>query len=591
MSMVKARQGNPSKKSAIIDIILGTGAQQTDATLSLQSISAPHILKNGGGGDDLPQSDAIVVKASATGLRSEFDPLHEVGPLPQNLRKLWNLNRFARQQQRNDTCIRAGAGADRRLIPWLNQVGADARSRSFSATKAPARVNRTAKILELVTGVMALVGAPVIMIGGFVLFGTFAAAQFRIHNFAEDYTSGVIAALVLLALIYFWPVPAAHRRVLMLLWLVRTGVTLGVMLAFEAGYGLDAKWYYVSGKALNNPVALLEFGAGTQNIRALVGLLSYVTDAYSSMKVIFSYVGLIAIYIFYRSAVICLGRENIVVLYALGLLPSLLFWSSILGKDPIVLLGIAIYCYGVAGLIVRQKITMLLYVAIGLFIASFIRVWLGVIFVTPLIITYVMSGRSSALTKLMFLLIAVPGFLLTLQGFSEQFSLETTQDLVTRTDQISGAWARGGSAQQIEGGFTSIRSMIAFMPIGAFTALFRPLPFEISNAFGMLAGLENAFLLSLFVVGLMRRGLGCFRQPVLLWALTTLLVWSAVYGFASYQNLGSAFRFRVQVVPILLLLGLYLTYAHHLGHRRYLGLKFGPVPPSQDQPPAPGPES
>ncbi len=438
---------------------------------------------------------------------------------------------------------------------------------------------------------MALVGTPVLMVAGFGMFGTFAAARFRIYDMTTDYAAGVIAALILLSLIYFWPVPAAHRRALFFLWLIRLGVTLGAMLPYEAYYSLDAAMYYLSGTALNDPVALLEFGAGTQNIRALVGLLSNITESYSAQKVIFSYVGLIAVYIFYRAATICLGQDKIVMLYALGLLPSLVFWSSILGKDPIVLLGIAIYCYGVAGLIVRKKITMLLYVAIGLFIASFIRVWLGIIFVTPLIITYVMSGRSSVLTKLIFLLIAIPGFLFTLQVFSEQFDLETTQDLVATTDQISGAWAYGGSAQQIEGGFTSIPSMIAFMPIGAFTALFRPLPFEIMNPFGMMAGLENAFILSLFAIGLMRCGFGWMRQPILLWAVTALLVWGAVYGFASYQNLGTAFRFRAQVVPILLLLGLYLTYAPLLRRRGYLGLKFEPVPSNQDQPPAPEPES
>ena len=451
-------------------------------------------------------------------------------------------------------------------------------------------MNRTAKIIELVTGFAALVGTPVIMIVGFSMFGSFAAARFRIYDMTTDYAAGVIAALVLLALIYFWPEPAAHRRALFLLWLMRIGVTLGAMLPYEALYGLDANWYYVSGKALNDPVALLEFGQGTQNIRALVGLLSNITESYSAQKVIFSYVGLIAVYIFYRAATLCLGQDKIVMLYALGLLPSLLFWSSILGKDPIVLLGIAIYCYGVAGLIVRQKISMLFYVALGLFIASYIRIWLGVIFVTPLIITYVMSGRFSVLTKLIFLLIGIPGFLLALQGFSEQFSLETAQDLVATTDRISGAWAHGGSAQQIEGGFTSIPSMIVFMPIGGFTALFRPLPFEVLNPFGLLAGLENAYILGLFVVGLMRRGFGLFRQPILLWALTTLLVWGAAYGFVSYQNLGSAFRFRMQVVPILLLLGLYLTYAHRLEPQRYLRPGSPRAATDETQPPAADPQ-
>ena len=446
-------------------------------------------------------------------------------------------------------------------------------------------MNRATRTLQFVTEFAALVGTPVMMIVGFGMFGSFAAARFRIHDMATDYTTGVIAALVLLVLINFWPVPAAHRRILMFLWLVRIGVTLGVMLPYEAYYGLDANWYYMTGKALNDPLALLQFGEGTQNITALVGLLSNITESYSAQKVIFSFVGLIAVYIFYRAATICLGQDRIAALYALGLFPSVLFWSSILGKDPVVLLGIAIYCYGVAGLIVRHKMSMLVYVAIGLFIASFIRIWLGVIFVTPLIITYVMAGRSSILMKLIFLLIAVPGFLFALQGFSEQFSVETAQDLVTRTDQISTSWAHGGSARQIEGGFSSIPSMVAFLPIGIFTALFRPLPFEVMNPFGLLAGLENAYILVLFVFGLMRHGLGGLRSPLLLWALTTLLVWGAVYGFVSYQNLGSAFRFRVQVVPILLLLALYLTYARHLYSEKYQRLKFTPEPPGQDQPP------
>jgi hypothetical protein len=422
------------------------------------------------------------------------------------------------------------------------------------------------------------------MIAGYVLFGKFAAVQFRIYDVAADYASGMAAALALLALIQFWPIPTAHRSVLSLLWLVRIGVTLGVMLAYEAFYGLDSAEYYLGGKALSAPLSALVFGEGTSNIRAIVGVLAELTSAYSAMKVIFSYIGLIAVYILYRSCVICLGKESIVALYALGLLPSLLFWTSILGKDPIVLLGIAIYCYGVAGMIVRQKMSMIVYVVIGLAIASFIRIWLGAIFVLPLIAAYVLAGRSSAFTKAVFVLITVPVFLIALQAFSERFSVETTQDLVKTTEQISSSWSRGGSAQEIQGGFDSIGSMLAFAPIGAFTALFRPLPFEVPNAFGMMAGLENAFILSLFVVGLTRRGFRWVRQPILLWAVSVLVVWGTVYGFASYQNLGTAFRFRAQVAPILLLLGLYLTYGHRLNPAKDLRLRFWPLPPSQGKP-------
>jgi hypothetical protein len=84
--------------------------------------------------------------------------------------------------------------------------------------------------------------------------------------------------------------------------------------------------------------------------------------------------------------------------------------------------------------------------------------------------------------------------------------------------------------------------------------------------------------LALIVLGILRRGIGWLQQPILLWAFMALVVWGAVYGFASYQNLGTAFRFRAQVTPILLLLGLYLTFGTALRPARYLGLRAQPGP-------------
>ncbi len=428
-----------------------------------------------------------------------------------------------------------------------------------SATGAHLDLSRLAQNLKLLTELAALFGTPLVMLVAFAAFGATAAAQFRVFDVNADYLTGVGVALILLASIHFWPVPAEHRKALTLLWMLRTGVTLGLMLAFESVYLIDARMYYLSGLALNDPLATMAYGDGTQIVRAIVALLKGITTSYSAMKVMFSYVGLVAVYVFYLAFRTCIGTERIALLYLLGLMPSVLFWTSILGKDPIVLLGIAIYCYGAAGIFVHQRLSMLMFVALGLAIAASIRIWLGVVFLTPLIASYVLAGRTSPAMKALFLAAAIPLFLWALQSFSQKFELETAQDLVMTTDRLSGAWARGGSAQQIEHGFTSIGSMLAFAPIGSFTALFRPLPFEIPNAFGMLAGLENAVILWLFAYGILRRGLSWLRQPVLLCAVLILLVWGTVYGFASYQNLGTAFRFRAQVAPILLMLGIYLA--------------------------------
>lgn len=420
------------------------------------------------------------------------------------------------------------------------------------------------RILRLLLYALALAGTPTLMFLGYNLFSGWAGSNLGIANIGSDYAEGVIVAVVLLGSLLLWPVPRAHRRALVLLWLVRMGVGLGAMLAFESIYRGDIDNYYFVGLILNEPLSKFTFGGGTFNIQALVGLIVQVTDSFNAVKMVFSYMGLVAIYAFYRTATMCMGQERIAVLYLLGMIPSLLLWTSILGKEPVVLLGISIFCYGAAGLLVRRQASMLIWVVLGLLIAASIRVWLGAIFVMPLIFTFMMASRTPPIAKLAFIAIAAPAFLLALQVFAQRFQLETAEDLVHTTDVLSSAWARGGSAQLIGFSFDSLESMVKFLPIGTFTALFRPLPLEVPNAFGLVAGLENALLLSLLLIGVMRRGVGWLGHPVLLWAATTLFVWGAVYGFVSYQNLGTGFRWRTQVTPLLFLLGMYLAFGHYL---------------------------
>jgi hypothetical protein len=442
-------------------------------------------------------------------------------------------------------------------------------------------VNRSTAPIKVISEAWAYLLTPTAIIVGNSLFGLAAAVRFNILDQEGDFIAGAVASALLLAAIQILPLPSSHKRALSILWLIRVGVAMGMMLPYEAHYSLDANVYYARGILLNDPWAWFGFGHGTSNVTAIIGLLSNVTQSYSAIKLVFSFTGLAAVYTFYRAVRLALGRESLELLYLLGIFPSILFWSSILGKDPITLLGIAVFCYGAVGVIAGYGLSMLVFVIAGLIIASFIRVWLGFVFLTPLLAAMVLTGRSSGVVKAGFLLLTVPVFLFMLQSFAERFSLETAEDLVARTDQISQAWAHGGSAQAIQGGFGSLQEMILFIPLGAFTALFRPLPGEILNGFGMLAGIENATLLGLILRGLVSHGIGWIRKPVLLWAVLTLVSWSAIYGFASFQNLGTAFRFHVQAAPILLMLGLYLNFGHGDGFRQSLPASRTP-PDSKD---------
>lgn len=406
-----------------------------------------------------------------------------------------------------------------------------------------------------------IVAVPAVVALCYAVAGRHAAIVFRISDMEADFLSGILAAILILGLIQILPVPRPHRGLLSLLWLARTGVTLGLMLLYESHYvTLDATFYYRAGLALQDPLGAFAFGEGTGNMAALTGVLSGLTTSYSALKVIFSAIGLAAVYLFYRAAVRATGAEHEGLLLLLGLMPSILFWTSILGKEPVTSLGIGLFALGAVGVLRDRSVPAVGLALAGLLIAASVRVWLGAIFLAPLLAALLVTGRVPVTVKIAAGLAALPAFLLAAEAFSEQFRIATAEDLVLQTNLIAEGFATGGSAQRLVQGFGSFGEMIAFLPVGMFTALFRPLPGEILNPFGLLAGLENAAVLALLVRGVLRNGAApVLHDPVLVWAVLTLLAWAAVYGFASYHNLGTAFRFRQIVAPIL------IAFAVHYG--------------------------
>lgn len=368
-----------------------------------------------------------------------------------------------------------------------------------------------------------------------------------------DFTIAFVWWALILPLLFLFPKHRDEKQALVALWVVRLGVTLGFMLFYEANYGLDAYGYFQRGMTDPDAWRDFRFGEGTTNMAALASVhASVIPQSYHAMKVTSAAIGLLAVFAFYKAGSLLLRRRDVNLLYLLGLFPSILFWGSILGKDPITLLGIGLFVLGVIGFFRSRAGVHIAVAAAGVLIAASIRTWLGMILLFPISVFFVAGQRRFA-RKVVLGVIAIPALVISLNSFQERFQIETAEELVERTDKISGAWTHGGSGQEVEG-FGSIPRMVAFMPLGAFTALFRPLPGEVMNAFGLLASVENVALLVALVWIVRTRRWRRLRSPEALWLIVTVLVWAAIYGFVSYQNLGTAVRFKVQVTPIIVLL-------------------------------------
>ena len=395
-----------------------------------------------------------------------------------------------------------------------------------------------------------------------------------------DYAKALAWAFVLGLSIIMWPVQKRDKSALLVIWCVKIVVTLGVMLFYENNYILDAYTYYAAPNSSNFVWEGFKFGQGTINIFHFSWLhQQLIPNSYHAVKVSLAMVGLLAVYILYRSAALVFSTSNIKILYFLGLFPSILFWSSILGKDPVVLLGIAVYVYGVVLWVRKNNSRGILYLAIGVLIAASIRVWLGLILLVPLSV-FILIRLSGAAGKFLFITAAVLLTFFSYSIFQERFKIESMEDIYLTSSTISQGWSHGGSGQKIDTEWTGAVGMVAFLPSAAFTALFRPLPGEILNPFGLLAGLENVFLLWLAFMAAKRFRIRHLRDPLVSWGLLLIVVWASVYGFVSYQNLGSAVRFKLQILPIMLGVFYYIKNSQYQNRkvisRRVSNLKSSP---------------
>ena len=402
----------------------------------------------------------------------------------------------------------------------------------------------------------------------FLSFVVVSGANIPAPDLARDYAIGVVWALLLGASILAWPVSRGDRRALLGIWGVKCVVALGLMLPYEANYWtLDAYDYFDFPRNMLYGWQSFGFGMGTDNVMALSWLHQQLLPAsYHALKMSCAMLGLLAVYLFYRAAELYLGRPDRRVLYVLAFAPSILFWSSILGKDPIVLLGIALCTYGFIGWYRERERRYAIVFVLGVVVASAMRPWLAPILLAPLPVVAVRLA-SGPLRRTAWLVAGVVLALLMVKLVRQYTNIASIQDVVDTADSLARALAMGGSGQEPPRPLTSVGSLVTFLPLGLFTALFRPLPGEVPNPFGVMAGVENVALLLFAGFAALRARLRDFRDPVVLWAVALLAAWGGLYAFLSYSNLGSAARFKLQILPVLLLLLLYLARRRPQGAR------------------------
>jgi hypothetical protein len=393
------------------------------------------------------------------------------------------------------------------------------------------------------------------------------------------------------------------RWMLMAAWIGKFFVALIAMLFYEYYYSLDAGEYHLIAKtgqygafagvdfradllpsfrrpSVVDEVDDLQLGASAQAanwVRVLVLVGSVTGPYYHALKVAFSFLGLLGVWYFYRAVVIALRRPYPPAFYLLAFFPSIIFWSSILGKDPFQFFFTGLYAYGGAMLLVQGRLAAVWFAGGGLLGAYLIRPWLSIMGGVTLLVA-VLLGGSRPLRVGAWLLVGASLLLWspqqneTLLRSVLRLDMEQIQEFVAGPTQVvdtiqmraqgfsRSTQATGGSGVDLSDIGASSQ---AGLPLAMFSGLFRPLPFDITNPFTALAAVENTAVLLMALVAVSRVRFAYLRNPLVLWAALYSLTWAALYGYIVMANFGSGVRYKLQVWPFLLML--LISLAHREG--------------------------
>ena len=378
--------------------------------------------------------------------------------------------------------------------------------------------------------------------------------RFYVHNRGvsnpfTDYIIGLIVAISISVIVYFFASRMSYGSWFLFSWIMALGCALFAMLPYEKYYKiLDAYTYYEQAHFASAAwdFQLYNLVSGTANVIRFTTLLRAIFQSYRAIVIIFAFLGTVGRYFFFISLQ-CLypSRTNLLVLFW----PSLVFWTSTLGKDPLTILGssllfLAFIRYYVHRILSRS---LVLVVTLGLLLLLLVRFYFAVI----LGLGFVLGVFILRLRKLTPIVIIILSFSImsavAYWGFQKLSPIEFTSFL----SEYSRSFAHGGSAQRIP--WQSIGEYFLWLPWVIFSIWFRPFPWEFQSLFSKLVGVENIALLFLTITTF---GTCLYRGKIKKFSfflLLTLIVWSCIMGLAIYQNLGTASRIRSsQALPFLI---------------------------------------
>ncbi len=389
----------------------------------------------------------------------------------------------------------------------------------------------------------------------------------------ETLRAGVIlSGLVIASLVIFWLAARSDpegQTLLVLLWVSFGLKLLAVYFRFNTGLLADAYVYNDVGRDYATVLANggwpeLHRVLGTTFVRLITGIFYLITGpTFYGVSIFWTWLGLIGLMLFYKAFVTAFPEGNRRLFLILVLLyPSMLLWTSSLGKDaPMMLFG-GMATYGLARLRAGGHLIGLALLGMGAAGMLAIRPHIAAIYVVALVISRITTRKMTPLARIAGLVVLTAGAIGIAVVASRAVGLERL-DAEEVEQFISERQVATGRQQGVRGG-SAFAAIDTSGPVGLAllipTVLFRPFPFEAHNTNALLASMEGMGLLAIILYrfrSVRAAILGALRDNFLMFTVLYALMF--IFLYQAITNFGIIARQRVQIYPFVLMWIAYLA--------------------------------
>lgn len=305
---------------------------------------------------------------------------------------------------------------------------------------------------------------------------------------------------------------------------------------------------------LDQPRALL-----AAKIISLLSLITY--NHYWLASLYLSLFSFVSFWLLARKLVAYFPKTKWATVVAFLFVPSVIFWSSGVSKESLVMGGL---CGSLALLLPflvkndKLKPGHWILITLGLLLVTFIKYYYAAVLIPILIGVSTVGSLQWALWKkalatfgLLFILLLVASWMHPNLHLNRLFSV------VVENGQQMIANAPGTGHIMFHNLTPELGSVAMNFPLAVFSGLFRPTLIEAKTVFQLWTGLENALLMVLALGQLIRWKK--INHTILLWAVILFILLLAGFMALAAPNFGTLVRYRIGFWPFFI----YLILAHN----------------------------